>query len=99
MRVKREHWGSRFGIPLITAEMSLGRRSQLSPIAGMGKFTGRFGSPRNLIGWLGVAAAGPGCRRFKPGWLHYSGSTAQLRRFVAFASRVHCPGSLVLGAQ
>ena len=42
------------GIPLMTAEISLGRKSQLSPIAGMTKLTGRIWSPWNLIGWLGV---------------------------------------------
>lgn len=45
------------GIPLITAEISLGRKSQLSPIAGMRRLTGSPGSPWNLIGWLGVATA------------------------------------------
>ena len=33
------------GIPLMTAEMSLGRKSQLSPIAGMRKLTGSSTSP------------------------------------------------------
>ena len=45
------------GIPLMTAEMSLGRKSQLSPIAGMRKLTGSATSPWNLIGWLGVLTA------------------------------------------
>lgn len=45
------------GIPLMTAELSLGRRSRLTPIAGMRKLTGSRTSPWNLIGWLGVAAA------------------------------------------
>lgn len=45
------------GIPLFTAEISLGRKSQLSSIAGMRKLTGRKGSPWNLIGWLGVGTA------------------------------------------
>jgi NSS family neurotransmitter:Na+ symporter len=42
------------GIPLMTAEISLGRKSQLSPIAGMRKLTGRAWSPWNLIGWMGI---------------------------------------------
>jgi NSS family neurotransmitter:Na+ symporter len=45
------------GIPLMTAEISLGRRSQLSPIAGMIKLTGSTKSPWNLIGWMGVLTA------------------------------------------
>jgi neurotransmitter:Na+ symporter, NSS family len=45
------------GVPLFTAELSLGRRAQLSPIPGMRRLTGRAGSPWNLIGWLGVGAA------------------------------------------
>ena len=45
------------GIPLITAELSLGRKSRLTPIAGMARLTGSRTSPWNLIGWLGVAAA------------------------------------------
>lgn len=45
------------GIPLFTMEISLGRKSQLSPIAGMRKLTGGAGSPWNAIGWLGVVAA------------------------------------------
>ena len=45
------------GIPLFTAEMSLGRKAQLSPIAGMMRLTGKRASPWNLIGWLGVATA------------------------------------------
>lgn len=45
------------GIPLFTAEISLGRKAQLTPIAGMRKLTGRAGSPWNLVGWLGVTAA------------------------------------------
>lgn len=42
--------------PLITAEISLGRKAQLTPIAGMGKLTGSKTSPWNLIGWFGIAA-------------------------------------------
>ena len=45
------------GIPLMTAEVSLGRKTQLSPIAGMGKLTGSSKSPWTLIGWFGIAAA------------------------------------------
>ncbi len=45
------------GIPLMTAEISLGRKSQLSPIAGMMKLTGKARSPWNLIGWVGVLTA------------------------------------------
>ena len=45
------------GIPLMTSEISLGRKSQLSPIAGMAKLTGKAASPWNLIGWLGVLTA------------------------------------------
>jgi neurotransmitter:Na+ symporter, NSS family len=45
------------GIPLFAAEMSLGRKAQLSPIAGMRKLTGRAGSPWNVVGWLGVTVA------------------------------------------
>ncbi len=45
------------GVPLMTAEISLGRRTQLTPIAGMWKLTGRRWHPWNLLSWLGVAAA------------------------------------------
>jgi NSS family neurotransmitter:Na+ symporter len=45
------------GVPLMTAEISLGRRSQLTPIAGMWKLTGSRWSPWNLLSWLGVLAA------------------------------------------
>ncbi len=45
------------GIPLMTSEISLGRKSQLSPIAGMRKLTGKAKSPWNLIGWMGVLTA------------------------------------------
>ena len=43
------------GIPLFTAEMSLGRRAQATPLAGMRKLAGR--GPFRLIGWLGLGAA------------------------------------------
>ena len=46
------------GIPLMTAEISLGRRSQRPPITGMTRLTGSRWSPWNLIGWLGVALTG-----------------------------------------
>ena len=46
------------GIPLLTAEIGLGRRAQLSPIAGMARLTGSRTSPWNAIGVLGVAAGG-----------------------------------------
>jgi len=45
------------GIPLFTAEISLGRKTQLTPIPGMAKLTGSRFSPWNLIGWFGVSAA------------------------------------------
>lgn len=45
------------GIPLISAEIGLGRRAQLTPIAGMRHLTGSFWSPWNLFGWLGCCAA------------------------------------------
>lgn len=43
------------GIPLFVAEISLGRRAQKTPLAGMRALVGR--SPFRLIGWLGVGAA------------------------------------------
>ncbi|MGH7702289.1 MAG: sodium-dependent transporter [Gemmatimonadales bacterium] len=45
------------GIPLFTAEISLGRKTQLTPIAGMRKLAGGRKSLWTLIGWLGVLAA------------------------------------------
>ncbi len=45
------------GIPLMSAEMSLGRKAQLTPLAGMTSLTGSVWSPWNLIAWLGVTAA------------------------------------------
>ncbi len=45
------------GIPLMTAEISLGRKAGLTPIAGMERLTGSKKSPWNLIGWFGVIAA------------------------------------------
>jgi len=44
------------GIPLFTAEISLGRRAQRTPGAGMRKLAGPR-SPWRLIAWLGVSAA------------------------------------------
>ncbi len=45
------------GVPLMTAEVSLGRRTQLTPIAGMWKLTGSRWHPWNLLSYLGVLAA------------------------------------------
>lgn len=45
------------GVPLLTAELSLGRKSRRTAIAGMARLTGSRNSPWNLIGWLGTAAA------------------------------------------
>lgn len=45
------------GIPLFTAEIALGRKTQLTPVAGMRKLTATPTSPWNLIGWLGVLSA------------------------------------------
>ena len=45
------------GIPLMTAELSLGRKARLTSIAGMRRLTGSRTSPWNLIGWLGVATS------------------------------------------
>jgi len=45
------------GIPLMTAEMGLGRKAQLTPIAGMRRLTGSRFSLWNSIGWLGCLAA------------------------------------------
>jgi len=42
------------GVPLMTMELSLGRKAQLSPIAGMARLTGSKKSPWTLAGWLGV---------------------------------------------
>ena len=41
------------GIPLLTAELSLGRKAQLSPIAGMAKVVGGR-SPWMVFAWFGV---------------------------------------------
>ncbi len=45
------------GVPMMTIEVGLGRRLQLTPLAGMAKATGSYTSPWNLIAWLGVLAA------------------------------------------
>lgn len=45
------------GVPLLTIEVGLGRRVQLTPIAGMAKATGSYKNPWNLIAWLGITAA------------------------------------------
>ena len=45
------------GIPLMTAEVGLGRKTQLTPIAGMARLTGSKTSPWNLVGWFGITAA------------------------------------------
>ena len=45
------------GIPLLSAEISLGRKAGLTPIAGMFKLTGGRTSGWNLIAWFGLAAA------------------------------------------
>ena len=44
------------GIPLFTAEISLGRKAQKSPAAGMRELAGPS-SPWRIIGWLGIGAA------------------------------------------
>ena len=44
------------GIPLLTQEITLGRKAQLTPIAGMIALTGKRASPWNLIGVFGVLA-------------------------------------------
>ena len=45
------------GVPLLTIELGLGRRTQLTPIAGMLRLTGNGLNPFSFIGWLGVVAA------------------------------------------
>ena len=44
------------GIPLLTAEVSLGRQAGASPIVGMRRLSGSARSPWNLVAWCGVAA-------------------------------------------
>ena len=43
-------------LPLLIAEIGLGRKTRLTSIAGMRQLNGK-GSPWNLISWLGVASA------------------------------------------
>ncbi len=45
------------GIPLLTAEIGLGRKAQLTAIAGMERLTGGRWHPGNAVGWLGTLAA------------------------------------------
>jgi NSS family neurotransmitter:Na+ symporter len=45
------------GLPLMIMEVGLGRKTQLTPIAGMRQLTGSATSLWNLFGWLGVTAA------------------------------------------
>ncbi len=45
------------GLPLMIIEVGLGRRAQLSPIAGMAKLCRSRTNPWNLIAWMGVTAA------------------------------------------
>ena len=45
------------GIPLLTAEIGLGRKAGLTPLAGMAKVRGSARSPWNAVAWLGVATA------------------------------------------
>ncbi len=45
------------GIPLFTAEISLGRKTQLTPIAGMRKLGGGRSGLWGAVGWLGIAVA------------------------------------------
>lgn len=44
------------GIPVFLIELTLGRSSQLSPIAGMKKLTGKKKTGWTAIGWLGVVS-------------------------------------------
>ena len=45
------------GIPLLTAEIGLGRKVGLTPLAGMRRMTGSSFHPWNAIAWMGTAAA------------------------------------------
>jgi NSS family neurotransmitter:Na+ symporter len=45
------------GIPLLTAEIGLGRKVQLTPLAGMKNATGSALHPWNAIAWMGTATA------------------------------------------
>jgi NSS family neurotransmitter:Na+ symporter len=42
------------GVPLLTAEVALGRKAQLTAVGGMRRLTGSAGSPWNLYGWFGL---------------------------------------------
>ena len=44
------------GVPLFTAEISLGRKAQKTPLVGLRDLVGRR-SPWRVIGWLGIATA------------------------------------------
>ena len=45
------------GIPLLTAEIGLGRKVRLTSLAGMTRATGSSIRPWNAIGWMGTATA------------------------------------------
>ena len=45
------------GIPLLTAEIGLGRKLRLTPLAGMKQAAGNSLHPWNAIGWMGTATA------------------------------------------
>ena len=45
------------GIPLLTAEIGLGRKVRLTSLAGMTRATGSSIHPWNAIGWMGTATA------------------------------------------
>jgi len=45
------------GVPLLTAEIALGRKAQLSPLAGIRRLTEGRPGPWLAIGWCGVLAA------------------------------------------
>ena len=45
------------GIPLLTAEIGLGRKVRLTPLAGMRDITGSAIHPWNAVAWMGTATA------------------------------------------
>jgi len=45
------------GIPLLTAEIGLGRKTRLSPLAGMRTVSGHPLHPWNAVGWMGTATS------------------------------------------
>jgi len=45
------------GVPLMMIEVGLGRKAQLSPIAGMATLLGSRTNPWNVIPWMGMTAA------------------------------------------